>query len=121
MKKLTEARDPRFIVLLAGALDAEKIDQEVMSTVKRGQTATMLEMWIQNDEDFTKAESCLKELIENYKLDLELRKNAPEVNSDPAVAWKCQECGEELEGQFTSCWNCGKSKPGFETRTGEQG
>ncbi len=21
--------------------------------------------------------------------------------------WKCSECGEQLEIQFTSCWNCG--------------
>jgi YgiT-type zinc finger domain-containing protein len=24
--------------------------------------------------------------------------------------WKCPSCGEELEGQFTECWNCGKSR-----------
>jgi len=25
-------------------------------------------------------------------------------------AWKCGSCGEELEGQFTECWKCGKSR-----------
>jgi hypothetical protein len=25
-------------------------------------------------------------------------------------AWKCGSCGEEIEGQFTECWKCGKSR-----------
>ena len=24
--------------------------------------------------------------------------------------WKCASCGEVIEGQFTDCWNCGKSR-----------
>jgi hypothetical protein len=27
------------------------------------------------------------------------------------VAWKCDSCGEEHDGQFTECWKCGKSRP----------
>lgn len=27
------------------------------------------------------------------------------------TAWKCDSCGEDIEGQFTECWNCGKSQP----------
>jgi hypothetical protein len=23
--------------------------------------------------------------------------------------WKCQACGEEVEGQFSHCWKCGKA------------
>jgi hypothetical protein len=25
--------------------------------------------------------------------------------------WRCGECGEQLEGQFTACWNCGAERP----------
>ena len=25
--------------------------------------------------------------------------------------WRCAQCGESLEGQFTECWNCGASRP----------
>jgi len=25
--------------------------------------------------------------------------------------WKCDSCGEVIEGQFTACWNCGTSRP----------
>ena len=31
--------------------------------------------------------------------------------NDQTKAWKCKSCGEEIEGQFTECWNCGKSRP----------
>jgi hypothetical protein len=24
--------------------------------------------------------------------------------------WGCIGCGEEIEGQFSECWNCGKSR-----------
>lgn len=27
------------------------------------------------------------------------------------TAWKCDSCNEEIEGQFTECWKCGKSRP----------
>lgn len=30
---------------------------------------------------------------------------------DMASAWKCDSCGEVIEGQFTECWNCGKIRP----------
>lgn len=25
--------------------------------------------------------------------------------------WRCPDCGEELEGQFTDCWRCGDPGP----------
>ena len=30
--------------------------------------------------------------------------------SPAGKGWKCPSCGEELGGQFTSCWNCGTEK-----------
>jgi len=26
-------------------------------------------------------------------------------------SWRCPKCGEQLEGQFTSCWSCGTRRP----------
>ena len=31
---------------------------------------------------------------------------------DTSIMWKCDSCGEVIEGQFTECWNCGKSRLG---------
>lgn len=25
--------------------------------------------------------------------------------------WRCANCGEEVEGQFSACWNCGAQRP----------
>jgi hypothetical protein len=32
-----------------------------------------------------------------------------EPGADPD--WACPGCGEEIEGQFTECWQCGTSRP----------
>jgi hypothetical protein len=33
--------------------------------------------------------------------------------SDAALArpWACPHCGESIEGQFGTCWNCGAARP----------
>ncbi len=33
------------------------------------------------------------------------------LSAKDLTAWKCDSCGEEIEGQFTECWNCGKNRP----------
>ena len=38
--------------------------------------------------------------------------NADEAVSDaPRATWKCANCGEAVEEQFTECWNCGHARP----------
>ena len=33
------------------------------------------------------------------------------LSAEAMPAWKCDSCGEEIEGQFTECWKCGESRP----------
>jgi len=33
------------------------------------------------------------------------------LSAEELPAWKCDSCGEEIEGQFTECWKCGESRP----------
>jgi hypothetical protein len=40
----------------------------------------------------------------------EFRKGGP-ANTHPQPNWTCPNCGEVLEGQFTTCWKCGYSRP----------
>jgi hypothetical protein len=57
----------------------------------------IIECWPQlcvDDEDFPEAKRIVEEALSQKEL----------------TAWKCESCGEELEGQFTECWNCGKSR-----------
>ena len=53
------------------------------------------ELWIVSDEDEPAAE----------KICREWRQSAADQ-----TRWKCTTCGEELEGQFAACWNCGSPR-----------
>jgi hypothetical protein len=33
------------------------------------------------------------------------------TENDSSQTWKCDSCGEEIEGQFAVCWKCEKSRP----------
>jgi hypothetical protein len=55
------------------------------------------EVWILNDEDYPRA----KEIVEALR----------NAKVETHAAWICPGCGEAIEGQFTSCWNCGSERP----------
>jgi hypothetical protein len=57
-----------------------------------------IECWPQlcvDDEDYPEAKRFVEEAF-----------SAKEMSP-----WKCDSCGEEIEGQFTDCWKCGESRP----------
>ncbi len=54
------------------------------------------ELWILKEEDYFRARS----MLETW------RHTRIEVHEP----WSCEDCGESIEGQFTSCWQCGKEK-----------
>jgi len=53
------------------------------------------ELWV-NESDGEKAIS----LIQEFQSGAQIGK-----------PWKCTGCGEEIEGQFDACWNCGAGRP----------
>ena len=52
------------------------------------------ELWVINDLDVDRARQLIDEEI---------------TAESPGRTWKCKRCGEENEGQFGACWNCGRS------------
>jgi hypothetical protein len=52
------------------------------------------ELWIVDDEQLARAATILKKTL----APLETVKKS----------WRCDGCGEEIEGQFTECWNCSR-------------
>jgi membrane protease subunit (stomatin/prohibitin family) len=59
------------------------------------------------DEDEARAAGIVREY---QQVD---RANADDAVADaPRATWKCANCGEAVEEQFTECWNCGHSRPG---------
>jgi hypothetical protein len=54
------------------------------------------ELWIQKEEDYLRA----KAMLETWR-------SARIGTTEP---WACAHCGEKIEGQFTSCWQCGEER-----------
>ena len=50
------------------------------------------ELWVINDLDYDRAKQLIVAAISD---------------ESPKTSWKCAKCGEENEGQFAACWNCG--------------
>ncbi len=54
------------------------------------------ELWVLNDVDYPRASA----LVEAW------RSSPVETHGQ----WVCPGCAETIEGQFTSCWKCGKQQ-----------
>ena len=55
------------------------------------------ELWVLEDEEFETA----REILANYEKALK---------GTPIPAWRCPQCGSEVDAGFGECWNCGKLK-----------
>lgn len=54
------------------------------------------ELWVENDLDYDRA--------------LQLIDSANLIAESPSAPWRCDNCGEENEGQFAACWSCEKAQ-----------
>jgi len=57
---------------------------------------TWPELWVEREMDWTRAEQLVEETL---------------AYVPTGTSWICRGCGEELEPQFTECWNCGGNRP----------
>lgn len=55
------------------------------------------ELWVCRVEQYAEAENLLRKLL--Y------------IGSPTGEPWVCTACGEEIQGQFTDCWQCGQQRP----------
>ena len=97
MKKLTSHASNVTIHHYRNLLEAEGIPCEIRNEHLGSVfgelpfTETWPQLWVVNDLDYDRA----KQLISDEVL-----------NESPAASWRCKQCGEENEGQFSVCWNC---------------
>ena len=56
-------------------------------------------VWVRED-DLDRANSIIQEM-----------KQGGPAATHAQASWTCPKCGEVLEGQFTTCWNCGTEQP----------
>ncbi len=50
------------------------------------------ELWVLRDQDAYRAKGIVRDHLRD---------------AEPVDDWKCPTCGEENEGQFSACWQCG--------------
>jgi hypothetical protein len=104
MKQVHVARHAPDAHLVKGLLESNGI-----AAVVRGEFLTsgwgelpvdVCSVWISDDAQYERAQAVLLSFL-NGDLARELR----------SQNWRCAKCGEQLEGQFTSCWKCGGARP----------
>jgi hypothetical protein len=103
MKQVHIAKHAPEAHIVKGVLEASGID-----AVVRGEFLTsgwgelpvdVCSVWIADDAQYERAQALLLSFL-NGDLARELR----------SQNWRCAKCGEQLEGQFTSCWKCGAAR-----------
>ena len=102
MTKLFTSQSLTEVELLRGVLEQQGIASTVRNqytSIGRGEipfTETWPELWVVNDADLARSQALL---AQGYGKD-----------GDSAQDWTCANCGEEIEAQFTSCWNCSQER-----------
>lgn len=100
MKRVYAEPSPIFIHHLKDLLDEKGIKSIIKNELLSGgvgdlpPTEVWPELWVMDNEDKMPAERLVNEFLQSVKSD--------------SKAWKCRNCGEEIEGQFNICWSCGQ-------------
>ncbi|HTD87152.1 MAG TPA: DUF2007 domain-containing protein, partial [Candidatus Binatia bacterium] len=93
MKRVFTSQNSAEVGFLKSVLEDAGIDCFMRNESQAYQTLAFTpELWVSNDEDLGKAE----ELCKGWRPQAE-----PQLKR-----WRCEKCGEELEGQFGTCWKC---------------
>ncbi len=95
MRRLFVSSTSTELGVLRSLLDSASIEYVVHDEVSHESfpgAAFYPELWIVHDGDFAKAAGI---------------RDAWRSEPPRQGRWKCRDCGEELEGQFLSCLNCG--------------
>ncbi len=107
MREVYTARD-----VVDARLMTQLLESRGIRAVARGEPLSILginiplgrvfpSVWVE-EADFARA----RQIVDDFNRSLE-REREEEENAGP---WTCPGCGEELEGQFRECWNCGAER-----------
>jgi hypothetical protein len=102
MKKVYTTKDPLMIGHLKNVLATFNI-KCITKNYELSSAAGELppiecwpELWVLDDERHAEAEAILKKTLAPLK--------------SVKKSWHCDGCGEEIEGQFSECWKCGRNR-----------
>ena len=112
MRHVYTGRDEMDANFLKGLLEQEGIEATVtgehleaaFSTLPLSAKSTP-GVWVA-DEDEARAALVVRDYQQVDRANAE-----PAVEDGPRPTWKCANCGEAVEEQFTECWKCGHAKP----------
>ena len=97
--------NPAMVQLVKNELDMRGIESVVkgehLAAVvggAAGATDAWHELWVVDEERLGEAVEVVSEVIED------------DAETD-AAPWTCPACGEEVDGLFAVCWNCGHKHP----------
>lgn len=102
MKKIYTSQDPLIVSHFRNILESYNIGCVIKNEFLNGAagelppTECWPELWVSDTTQYDEALEILEKIwvAENVK----------------PPSWACSYCGEEVEGQFTECWQCGKSR-----------
>jgi hypothetical protein len=96
MKLIYSTSDVRGLGVIRSALDDAGIAYEVRNeTIPYPGAIFYPEVWVEDSE---------------YEHVCELRDAVSRLPAGPQIPWTCPSCGEQLEGEFSSCWKCGANR-----------
>ena len=100
MKPLHNARHATEAHLIRGYLESQGVKAIVRGEFLAGGVgelpADLCKVWVVDDRELARADDLLRQFLQGEAA----RTHAHE-------GWRCAQCNEDLEGQFTACWNCG--------------
>ena len=102
MQMIYSARDSLLVSHIKNLLQARGIDCTLRNEFLAGAmgelppTETWPELWVA-ERDVPRAQA----VIDNFHTRRE----------QVLPAWRCPRCGEDVDGEFDLCWNCGESRP----------
>ncbi len=62
-----------------------------------GRLAARPLLWVVDDDEYERA--------------VKVMRTEEAIAEDNPTPWRCPDCGEKIDGQFTECWKCGVTRP----------
>ena len=104
MKPLHSARHATEAHLICGYLESQGIRTLVRGEFLAGGIgelpAGLCKVWVVDDNEYPRADTLLRQFFQGTAA----REHVHEH-------WRCPQCNEALDGQFTACWSCGGVRP----------
>ena len=112
MRHVYTGRDEMDAHFVKGLLEAEGIEAAVMGENLVNAVGTLPlsdnslpSVWVP-DGDVDRAMLIVRDYEQVDRVNAEVT-----VEDAPRPTWKCANCGEAVEEQFSECWNCGHARP----------